>query len=67
MIPSLKGDLTVRPLTAKQQKVLDFVDGHCRSRGFPPTLREIGEGVGLANVSAVRGHVTALEKKRAVA
>lgn len=53
----------MRPLTSKQQQILSFVSRHCRERGFPPTLREIGEAVGPANISAVRGHLAALQKK----
>lgn len=53
----------MRPLTPRQQAILDFVGDFSRDRGFSPSLREIGEAVGLANVSAVRGHVAALEKK----
>jgi hypothetical protein len=53
----------MRPLTPKQQAILDFVGEFSRDRGFAPSLREIGEAVGLTNVSAVRGHVAALEKK----
>ena len=51
------------PLTERQQKVLEFVDDYVRRNGFPPTFREIGNVLGLANVNAVRGHVAALEKK----
>lgn len=53
----------MKPLTRKQKIVLDFVGQYCRTRGFPPTLREIGEGTGVSNVSAVRGHIAALVKK----
>ena len=56
----------MRPLTPKQQAILDFVGEFSRDRGFAPSLREIGEAVGLTNVSAVRGHVAALEKKGAL-
>jgi REP element-mobilizing transposase RayT len=42
---------------------LEFVVEYLSERGFPPTLREIGDGTGLSNISAVRGHVMALEKK----
>ncbi|MHC4716028.1 MAG: LexA family protein [Planctomycetota bacterium] len=52
-----------KTLTDRQQAVLDFVERFSGERGFPPTLREIGRGVGVANVNAVRGHVNALEKK----
>lgn len=50
-------------LTQQQTKVLTFVEGHLASSGFPPTMREIGQAVGLININAVRGHLTALEKK----
>ncbi|MDD1776655.1 MAG: transposase [Candidatus Helarchaeota archaeon] len=53
----------MKPLTNKQRTVLEFVGQYSRNRGFPPTLREIGEGTGLSNISAVRGHIIALEKK----
>ncbi len=52
-----------KPLTLQQKKVLECVDDHIRSEGFSPSLREIGQAVGIANVNAVRGHLTALEKK----
>lgn len=53
----------MRPLTSRQSAVLRFVVDYSSRRGFPPTLREIGDGTGLSNISAVRGHVVALEKK----
>lgn len=52
-----------RPLTPQQQNVLEAVEEGVRKNGYPPTLREIGRALGLSNVNAVRGHVTALEKK----
>jgi len=55
--------MTVRPLTAQQRRVLRFVQGFYQEQGFPPTFREIGDGVGLDNINAVRGHLSALEKK----
>jgi len=50
-------------LTQRQQVILEFVSEFSCNRGFSPSLREIGEAIGLPNVSAVRGHVAALEKK----
>ena len=49
--------------TQRQQRVLDFVRSFLAEKGFPPSLREIGQAVGLANINAVRGHVAALERK----
>jgi REP element-mobilizing transposase RayT len=53
----------MKPLTLKQKTVLDFIKQYCNERGFPPTLREIGEGTGLLNISAVCGHISAIQKK----
>ncbi len=53
----------MRPLTPRQQAILSFVSDFGQHRGYAPSLREIGEAVGLTNVSAVRGHVAALERK----
>ena len=50
-------------LTERQRRVLSFVDQFARRHGFPPTMREIGDGVGLTNQNAVRGHLGALERK----
>jgi REP element-mobilizing transposase RayT len=55
--------MATRPLTGQQQNVLHFVEEFFRSRGFPPTLREIGAALGLASINAVRGHLAALERK----
>jgi len=56
-----------KSLTAQQQKVLRFIDRFSRENGFPPTLKEIGSALDLANVNAVRGHLEALEKKGRIA
>lgn len=53
----------MRPLTQKQMTILAFLQKYSQDNGFPPTMREIGQGIGLSNVSAVRGHLAALEKK----
>ncbi len=52
-----------KPLTDRQQDVLNVIESHVQKHGFPPTLREIGEVLGLNNLNAVRGHLAALEKK----
>ena len=53
----------MKALTAKQDNVLRFVEAFFQSHGFPPTLREIGDAIGLVNINAVRGHMAALAKK----
>jgi repressor LexA len=50
-------------LTARQQEVLDYVRSQINARGFPPSVREIGEALGLSSSSTVHSHLTALESK----
>ncbi|MDP6543466.1 MAG: transposase [Phycisphaerae bacterium] len=57
----------MKALTQRQRSVLRFLQRFCRDKGFPPTMREIGQAIGLSNVSAVRGHLAALEKKGYIA
>jgi repressor LexA len=50
-------------LTKRQQEVLDFIASSIDQRGFPPTLREIGEHFGIRSTNGVNDHLKALEKK----
>jgi repressor LexA len=50
-------------LTDRQQQILDFITGSINERGFPPTLREIGEHFGIRSTNGVNDHLKALEKK----
>ena len=49
-------------LTGRQSEIFDFVSGYVRERGYPPTVREIGEAVGLASPSTVHAHLANLER-----
>lgn len=49
-------------LTERQQGILDFVDAQNRERGYPPSVREIGEAVGLTSPSTVHSHLNTLQK-----
>ena len=51
------------PLTDRQKAVLDFIGCSIESRGYPPTLREIGEHMGIRSTNGVNDHLKALEKK----
>src|SRR5215471_5341970 len=51
------------PLTERQKAVLDFISRSIESRGYPPTLREIGEHMGIRSTNGVNDHLKALEKK----
>ena len=50
-------------LSNRQQAILDFIRKEVRTKGYPPSVREIGEAVGLASSSTVHGHLDRLEKK----
>jgi len=50
-------------LTQRQRQVLDFISASISERGFPPTLREIGEHFGIRSTNGVNDHLKALEKK----
>ena len=50
-------------LTQRQRQVLEFIDLQVRERGYPPTVREIGEAVGLSSSSTVHAHLAALQEK----
>lgn len=51
-----------RSLTQRQREVLECVDDSIRNRGYPPSVREIGERVGLASPSTVHSHLNTLQK-----
>jgi len=50
------------PLTARQQQILDFIEHQTNDRGYPPSVREIGEAVGLASPSTVHSHLANLQR-----
>ncbi len=49
-------------LTARQQEIWDFLVDYVGRRGYPPTVREIGQAVGLASPSTVHAHLANLER-----
>ena len=49
-------------LTGRQQEIFDFLVGYQEQHGYPPTVREIGEAVGLASPSTVHAHLANLER-----
>jgi repressor LexA len=49
-------------ITPRQQRILDFIAGAVRDRGYPPTVREIGEAVGLTSSSSVHAQLANLER-----
>lgn len=50
-------------LTPRQRRILDFISGTVREQGYPPTVREIGEAVGLTSSSSVHAQLANLERR----
>lgn len=50
-------------LSSRQRAILEFIKEEVRKKGYPPSVREIGQAVGLASSSTVHGHLARLEKK----
>jgi len=53
----------VTSLGPRQKKILDYILGTVEDRGYPPSVREIADAVGLASPSTVHAHLEALQRK----
>ncbi len=53
----------MEPLTERQRGVLQFIAETVAERGYPPSVREIGEALGLASSSTVHSHIQTLQKR----
>ena len=49
-------------LTTRQQAILDVIERQVAAKGYPPSVREIGEAVGLGSPSTVHAHLATLER-----
>jgi repressor LexA len=49
-------------LTERQRGILNFIESETTSRGYPPSVREIGEAVGLTSTSTVHAHLASLQR-----
>lgn len=49
-------------LSKRQQQILEFIRSKVERKGYPPSVREIGEAVGLQSSSTVHGHLQRLEE-----
>ncbi|MGO4181834.1 winged helix-turn-helix transcriptional regulator [Paenibacillus sp. TAF43_2] len=61
MRPQIKAGLN--PLNKRQAATFNFIVDFLNKNGYPPSVREIGDGVGLLSSSTVHGHLERLEKK----
>jgi repressor LexA len=55
--------LSLTKLTHRQEAILEYIRNCVREKGYPPSVREIGEAVGLASSSTVHGHLARLQAK----
>ena len=46
-----------------QQRILEFIEQEIEKKGYPPSVREIGDAVGLKSTSTVHGHLCRLESR----
>ena len=53
----------MRDLSSKQEQILHYLKTEVQKKGYPPSVREICEAVGLKSTSTVHGHLSRLEKK----
>ncbi|MBS7344663.1 MAG: transcriptional repressor LexA [Caryophanon sp.] len=53
----------MKKASKRQHDILNFIKEEVRTKGYPPSVREIGEAVGLASSSTVHGHLARLESK----
>ncbi|GGF40631.1 transcriptional repressor LexA [Williamsia phyllosphaerae] len=58
-----EGPISEADLTSRQAKVLEVIRASVRERGYPPSIREIGDAVGLTSTSSVAHQLRTLERK----
>lgn len=51
------------PISPRQRAILEFLRKHAGQHAYPPTVREIGQAVGLSSSSTVQNHLNILESK----
>ncbi len=60
--PSTGPEQSGRELRPRQQQILALITETVNTRGYPPSVREIGDRIGLRSPATVHSHLTALEK-----
>ena len=56
------GAMADKQISKRQRGILDFIESEMRDRGYPPSVREIGEAVGLTSPSTVHSHLNTLSR-----
>ncbi len=55
--------MAVATLTGKRRQILEFIAEHIKQNGYPPSVRDIGEAVGLSSSSTVHTHLQLLQRE----
>ena len=50
------------PISTRQRSILEYIEQQIRERGYPPSVREIGDAVGLTSPSTVHSHLNTLQR-----
>ena len=53
----------MKALTKRQQQLLNFIEQHTAENGYPPSIREMAEHMGIRSTNGVNDHLKALERK----
>ncbi|HEX4014204.1 MAG TPA: transcriptional repressor LexA [Candidatus Cybelea sp.] len=59
----MRKDPSEKPATERQRSILDVIRAFTAEQGYPPSVREIGERVGLSSSSTIHAHLKALERR----
>ena len=59
----MRKESTERPATERQRRILEVIRTFTAEHGYPPSVREIGERVGLSSSSTIHAHLKALERR----
>jgi len=62
-VPGGGAEMLIEGLSGRQRKIMDFIRSWVEQHGYPPSVREIGEAVGLVSPSSVAYQLKELEKK----
>jgi repressor LexA len=57
----------MKELTERQRQLLEFIEEHVRTHGFPPSIREMADHMGIRSTNGVNDHLKALTKKGYIA
>ncbi len=63
----MPNEIIDKPATQRQRRILEVIHAFAAEHGYPPSVREIGERVGLSSSSTIHAHLKALERRGLIA